>query len=387
MGTRKEDYVTLSQRIAKKTGGIYGAPFLSARSDSNRGETRFFLRGKCMAQQAQELLDILYDVLLNADFNNRERFRQIVLEQKAELETGLVPRGHSAVMSRLRARYNEAHWVNEQMGGVDALFFIRRLAGEIETDWDRIRTRLEKLLATLITRDRIVVNVTADEEALSDIVGRIEHFTAALPGTDGHEAPSWNPRELPASEALTAPTQVNYVGCAANLFSVGYRLHGSALVITRYLQTAWLWDKIRVQGGAYGGMCSFDQRSGAFTFASYRDPNLEKSIATYMATGAYLKQLRLGGSELTRAIIGAIGQLDSYQLPDAKGYSSCARFLLNYSDEERQKLRNEVLETKQEHFNAFGDAIDKAFTDRTVAVLCSSSSAKAANIDTITNVL
>ena len=120
-------------------------------------------------------------------------------------------------------------------------------------------------------------------------------------------------------------------------------MHGSALVITRYLQTAWLWEKIRVQGGAYGGMCTFDQRSGVFAFASYRDPNLEDSLAVYKATGDYLKNLKLNEDELTRALIGAIGQLDAYQLPDAKGYSSCMRYLINYTDEERQKLRDEVL--------------------------------------------
>jgi Zn-dependent M16 (insulinase) family peptidase len=43
---------------------------------------------------------------------------------------------------------------------------------------------------------------------------------------------------------------------------------------------AFLWEKIRVQGGAYGGSCQFDRRSGGFTFISYRDPNL---LATHDA--------------------------------------------------------------------------------------------------------
>ena len=55
-------------------------------------------------------------------------------------------------------------------------------------------------------------------------------------------------------------------------------------LLTRYLQTAWLWEKIRVQGGAYGGMCSFDHRTGSFIFASYRDPNIIKSINVYKDT-------------------------------------------------------------------------------------------------------
>ena len=45
-------------------------------------------------------------------------------------------------------------------------------------------------------------------------------------------------------------------------------------VITNYLRTTWLWERVRVQGGAYGGFCVFNHRSGVFTYLSYRDPNL-----------------------------------------------------------------------------------------------------------------
>ena len=38
----------------------------------------------------------------------------------------------------------------------------------------------------------------------------------------------------------------------------------------QYLGTSWLWDKVRVVGGAYGGFCSFDSHSGQFTYLSYR---------------------------------------------------------------------------------------------------------------------
>lgn len=65
--------------------------------------------------------------------------------------------------------------------------------------------------------------------------------------------------------------QVNYVGKAANLYAdAGYQLSGAAYVIEKHLGTSWLWDKVRVVGGAYGGFCSFDSHSGLFTYLSYR---------------------------------------------------------------------------------------------------------------------
>jgi Zn-dependent M16 (insulinase) family peptidase len=387
MGTQKEDYVSLSQRIAMKTGGIHGAPFLSALEDSDTGITRFFLRGKCMADRADELLGILHDVLLLPDFNKQERFRQIVLEHKSEMETSIVPRGHSAVMSRLKAHYNEAHWASEQLGGVEALFYIRRLADKIESDWPAVCRQLEKIHSTLLDRKQLFINVTVDPATMPAVLSLLDDFTARLPNPGTFSTQDWQPGTLPRSEALTAPTQVNYVGCSANLFDAGYKMHGSALVITRYLQTAWLWEKIRVQGGAYGGLCGFDQRSGVFVFASYRDPNLAASLEVYKATGEFLENLTLDEDELMRSLIGAIGQLDGYQLPDAKGYSSSMRYLLGYTDAERQQLRDEVLATTQEHFNAFGKVLRKAFEQPAISVLCSSDAASSAGLGTVTKVL
>ncbi|MCF7848567.1 MAG: hypothetical protein K9M45_06935, partial [Kiritimatiellales bacterium] len=371
MGTQKEDYVSLSQRIARKTGGIYASPLLSARGDSDTGVTRLFLRSKCMFDQTTELLDILHDVLLLPNFDDKERFKQIVLEHKADMETSIVPRGHSAVMTRLKAQYNEAHWIAEQLGGVSAIFFLRQLAKDIETDWPAVFQRLEKIRGNLLNRDHIIMNVTADAAAQPAVFQALETFIEKLPNPGNFVSKDWKTGAFANSEALIAPTMVNYVGRSANLFDTGYKMHGSALVITRYLQTAWLWEKIRVQGGAYGGMCSFDRYSGVFAFASYRDPNLAASLDVYDQTGAYLRNLQLDEDELTRSIIGAIGQLDSYQLPDAKGFSDTVRYLLNFTDEERQQIRDEVLGTTQKDFAAFGEVLDTAMKQSATAVLCS----------------
>ena len=71
--------------------------------------------------------------------------------------------------------------------------------------------------------------------------------------------------------APTPSPQVNYVGKGGNLYTdAQYKLHGSAYVIEKHLGNTWLWDRVRVSGGAYGGFCSFDPHSGSFNFLSYR---------------------------------------------------------------------------------------------------------------------
>ena len=332
MGTQTKDYVELSQEIATKTGGIYGVPFIAPAEQADLDVTRFFLRTKCMLNQTESLFEILSDILLKPNFDHLERFRQIVLEHKSEMESGLVPRGHMAVMGRLKAHYSPAFRLSENLGGVEGLLFIRRLLDEIDSNWSGVLNRLNRIFSTLLNRSQLVINITVDPSALPQVQETTERFLETLPSKPVDSKADWNFEPLPKEEAITAPTQVNYVGTGCNLYQAGYTLHGSAFVIVRYLQTAWLWEKIRVQGGAYGGVCSFDHRSGTFVFASYRDPNLQSSLDVYQATGDYLENLDLSDDELTRAIIGAIGQLDAYQLPDSKGYSDLGRYLFGFKN-------------------------------------------------------
>ena len=45
-----------------------------------------------------------------------------------------------------------------------------------------------------------------------------------------------------------------------------------------------------------------------------------------------------------------MGDIDAYQLPDAKGYSALVRHLLGVSDEERQQRRDQILATSNKDF-------------------------------------
>lgn len=49
---------------------------------------------------------------------------------------------------------------------------------------------------------------------------------------------------------------------AANIYENGYQFHGSVYVISNYVDTTWLWDRLRTSGGAYGGECGFNAHSG-----------------------------------------------------------------------------------------------------------------------------
>jgi Zn-dependent M16 (insulinase) family peptidase len=380
LGTAQEDYVRLSQRIGRTTGGIRPQLFTSTTVGGADTTAWLFLRGKAMPALAGELLAILRDVLLTVQLDNRERFKQIVLEEKAGTEASLAGRGHLLASGRLRARFSPADWASEQMNGVSSLLFLRQLAQQIESDWAGVLSRLERLRQLLVNRRALICNVTLDGARWQALQPQLSDFLAELPEAELTPA-VWTPSGISGGEGFSIAAKVNYVAKGANLYDQGYTLHGSAQVIARYLRTTWLWERIRVRGGAYGGFSTFDRFSGVLAMLSYRDPNLLGTLANYDQTAAFLRQLALDEGELTRALIGTISDMDVYQLPDAKGFTAMARLLLGETDEIRQRYRDEVLGTQPEHFRAFADVLDRVAAEGQVVVLGSREALEAANAE------
>jgi len=379
LGTEKESFVKLLQRIGRKTGGLRAFPSVSSQRHSPESSAWLFLRGKCTVPQTDDLLAIMQDILLTVKLDNQERFKQLVLEDKASRESSVVPGGHGFVSRRLQAHFSEAAWVNEQMGGVDYIFFLRQLAQEVEQNWAGVLAKLETIRQLLINRNAMICNVTLDETNWQLVRPKIEQFMAALP-TQPYNFATWTPQPGIPFEGLTAAaSQVNYVGKAANLYDLGYQFHGSMSVITNYVRTTYLWEKIRVQGGAYGAFCNFDRNTGVFSFGSYRDPNLLETLANYDLASEFLRHLNLNEDQLTKSIIGVIGDIDSYQLADAKGYTSMMRYLHGTTDEERQQYRAEVLATKSYHFQAFAEVLAQFNQQGIVTVLGSPEAINKAN--------
>ncbi len=362
MGTAREDYVKLSQRIGRKTGGIGASSFVAARNPAGGGpETTawFTLGGKSTLAQAPEMLAIMQEILATVRLDNRERLRQIVLRNKARMEGGLVPSGHSYVDGRLRAGFNTASWAQEQMDGFDNLFFHRKLVDLIDNDYATVEANLEAVRAALIAAPGMLANATVDAEGWAQVRPALEEFARALPSTVA-TAQTWQPGVYPVNEGLTLPAQVNYVGKGANLYDVGYRYHGSLNVINNLIRTGWLWEKVRVQGGAYGAFVGFSRHSGVYSFTSYRDPNLLGTLEVYDQTAAFLRRVEISPKELTRAIIGAISSYDPYMLPDAKGRAAFHRHLLGDSEADMQRIREEILGTTVADIRAFGEVLSAA---------------------------
>eukprot|EP00172_Hildenbrandia_rubra_P000272 Plantae.Rhodophyta-Hildenbrandia_rubra.ctg1121.p1 GENE.Plantae.Rhodophyta-Hildenbrandia_rubra.ctg1121~~Plantae.Rhodophyta-Hildenbrandia_rubra.ctg1121.p1 ORF type:complete len:1138 (-),score=234.26 Plantae.Rhodophyta-Hildenbrandia_rubra.ctg1121:257-3262(-) len=375
LGTTKQDFVSLQQSIGRETGGIRSSTFISqtvAPDGKGPAVAKFVIRGKGMTSQVPSLLDLTEEILIHVDLNNKDRIRQYLLEERSGLESGIVSSGHSVASSRLGAMLRSSQWADEKMGGIDYLIALRSIINRVESDWDSVVRDLKKVQDIIISRENMLVNITVAPEDYKKVDPALKSFLSRLPEKPSQSSTSWtNGQTLLTrrNEALVVPSAVNYVGKAGNLCDLGFKPTGAHSLAAKHLGTSYMWDTVRVQGGAYGGFCRLDARTGNFMYLSYRDPNINATLKAYDGAAKFLKEANVADDEMTKSVIGLIGSLDSYELPDAKGFSSAVRYMTGQTDEIRQERRDQVLGATNKDFRELGEALEEIKKNGTVVIV------------------
>jgi Zn-dependent M16 (insulinase) family peptidase len=436
-GTTNYDPVTLSRKIGTHTGGIsiglYNDYYHSHHipgTVANLDEAIFYLtiRGKATKDKIPILFDLFSEILLNSHLNNQKRAIELLKEAKASKESSILTSGHRYGSTRLASRDSILGYFNEITGGLTSVRNAGKLLKEAETNWENMLNRLEKIKLKLLFKGKpsqdiknskqLVINLTGDETLLSSSRSVIDSFVEKIPASPFTSSSSsfshpsslsnrWKDKKasllLPKkNEGFAIPSLVNYVVYGGRIYNEGEKVSGSNSVFIRYLSNGFLWDQIRVLGGAYGGFAQFSEISGRMTFLSYRDPNLLNTLKIYKksisalspsSTASSSSESESGTQEMTsqqthegptsedilQNIIGSVGDLDSPQSVDQKGYTSLLQYLTEESPEFRQQYRNEVLSSKIEDIPAFITKMEKLKETGSVIVFGSQSALETAN--------
>lgn len=405
-GAGDMDSVALSRQIGTHTGGVSVSSLISGVNEDGLEDgvvpsgdhfiTKLFISGKSTSDKTDELFSLFDVILRDAKFDSKDKVIEILREAKSGKESTIQGSGHAMANSRIGSRYSVIGYINEKMSGIASLDTVKALLEQAEDDFPAILARLENMRKTVLEqstcRNGMILDLTGDAAVFENIAPSVENFLNKLPGDkDGEklqnfyaEAHPWAQQakeemavEAPlVDEGFVVPTQVSYVGKGGRLYDVGESVSGSTKVISRFLGTGYMWDNVRVIGGAYGGFCQFEARNGVFSFLSYRDPNLADTIDVYDGASKALlssaKDMESDPEALATAIIGAIGDMDGALGPDQKGSLQLKRWLVRESPEQRQKFRDEVLNTKPSDFVNFAERL-AALKDTSSAVVSSKS--------------
>ena len=379
MGAAGRGYEEMAKRMALKTGGL-GYSLVTGMTINGKGNwQKMIFSVKALHRNIGEAVKIVADILADGDLSDESRMRDLIAESKNALHSAIVPSGHTFARRTAAAALSVPAYRDEQWGGRTQLRLLNRISGEFKDQARKLRERFVLLRNMLFRRQRLILNLTSDTKGLSLLAEATNELINRL-DRGGNPGPVSIPALRPVHAGVSIPAQVCYVAKVIPAPMYSEPLSASLLVLARELSSGYLYKRIRVQGGAYGGMSLYDSMNGNFSFLSYRDPNLVETLKTYDNAVDFVSQNKIATEALEKAIIGTIGSLDKPMDPRSKGYIAMIRDLAGLTDEDRQKFRNYVLESSPESLmEAANHYLKQGLKSQAIAVYAAAERLKLAN--------
>ena len=394
VGTNTLDETQLSRKIGAETGGVSTSLFTDIPSTSGFVSSSqdallyFMIRGKSVSDKTPVMMDLFNDMLCNTKLDNQKRAIEMLKESKVRKESSVISAGHTFGAARLASKYSFLGYLGEVTGGLTSVRAASSILEQAEKDWPTMLARLNRIRDSIIRKGSVVVNLTGDKDVLDNAMPALEKFLSSLPEAPAVLGPTlmetFSKEKLSpmTNEGFIVPSQVNYVVKGGQLVQPKQAVSGAYSVVARHLSTGYLWDNVRVVGGAYGGFARFSEGSGRMAFLSYRDPNCAKTLDIYDATASVLETEagHITPEDTLQAIIGAVSDLDGPMNSQQKGYTSFVEYLTGETAADRQNWRDAVLNTNAADFSDFASKLKSMNDNASVVVFGSQAALEAANL-------
>ncbi len=343
MDTEKYGKLELNNEIMKRCGGFSFIPAII--ENEEKGINAYFeFKSKMLAENLEDVVDLFYEVINNTHLDDKVRLRQIISEERSNLYIKLLTAGHSAAAMRCASYYSISKKCDDSWIGIGFFHFLEWLEKNFEEYGDTLVDILKDLVKAIFSRDNIISGITTGEDAYNDFEAVHKKALERLPQSRAQMSRIYDTfkESTDINEGFYTPGQVQFVARTGNYKKLGFKYNGVYQVLRHLLSYEYLWNEVRVKGGAYGVMCNFT-REGNGIFTSYRDPNLRETNDVYESVPEYIKNFDVSHEDMKKFIIGTIGSLDTPLTPRMKGGKSMGLYLSGTSAEDVQRSRDEML--------------------------------------------
>ena len=349
LGTVRHDASELMTVIDRNLGAL--SFFCESHHVLGSDEARpvFVVTASALADKVEKLASLPREVWSETLFDDRERVQALLEQRRLGIEQAMASSGHSWAMSRLGSYTSRGSLVSEQFGGVDFYRFLRDLLEHLDERYDALVAKLADLRARIFTADRAItsfVGSTEDRKRFWDAAGNLGLQVS------GAGERLIIPEPVVKREAFVVPANVCFVAHAAEGGLLIPRFSGSWLVTSRVASLDYLWNEVRVKGGAYGcGMsCTVN---GRLQFYSFRDPAIDPTLQRFGKTADWLASWNPSVDEFEGYIVSNVAKRDAPQKPRALARRQDIQRLSGVTEELRTAIRNEIMactpETVREH--------------------------------------
>ena len=318
-----------------------------------------------LCDKVEYLARIPQEIWEQTIFEDTDRMLDRLTQRRIAMEQGFTNSGHVSALSRLTSQYSMASKVGGVMAGVDYYLFLKELLANWETRAKDLPQELRRVAAQIFCASNAVVSFVGKPEDRERFWNEGQDFgLAPEPAID---TTLDLPELVVRNEAFVIPSNVSYVcaGVAPSPSDTGKL--GTWSVAQRTLSYDYLWNEVRVKGGAYG--TGFRRATiGLRQFWSYRDPNIDATLKRYDATAAWLKEWEATQEEMDGYVVSTVSTHDSPTKPQRLARRQDTLKFSKYPDDYRQRVRAEILGTTADDIRALVSAFDGFDAQRSVCV-------------------
>ena len=352
--TKHYDYGTLFNEINVNTGGI--ATSLELYNDVTNIREKAFkatfeIKGKALYGKLPVAFDMMREILMESKLDDGKRIREILAMLKSRLLMKFQSSGHVTAVLRAQSYASPSAKLKDMTNGIAFYETVSYLEEHFEEEKEKLSEKLIDLSKKVFRGDNMMLSYTAAKEGLEDLEAMVDKLKNSLHTQASEEESRCVIHCEKKNEGFKTASKVQYVAKAGNFIDQGAAYTGALQILKVIMSYDYLWQNIRVKGGAYGCMSNFN-RIGEGYFVSYRDPNLKRTLDVYDGVVEYLKNFTVSERDMTKYIIGTMSGIDQPMTPASKGDRSMNLYMNKVSAEMIREERNQILDAGQDDIRA-----------------------------------
>lgn len=333
--------------------------------------------GSALSENLGSLVDITNEVLSRSVFDDEARIRNVLEQDKVYSEQLIVSAAHMVSGTRMGSRYRPAQVIQDQLLGVEHYRAVKGMLDGFDDKAPQIVSKLDELSHRIFHDDDVVYSFAgtdADYERYWD--------RGPVLGVSGQGSPSLLEVEPlgPVDEAFIIPSNVAFVTSGYDCLPMGTRHSGANSVAANALSLEFLWNEVRVKGGAYG-VGGRIPRTQLARFYSYRDPHIDQTVVTFKDSGRWLRGYEPDEEVFEGYKISTVATSDAPEKPRTLVSEQNARYFCGISDEEKGLNRQQAIDATVEEMHSFGDILDQAMDNCITCAFASKEMIEKSGID------
>ena len=359
INTKNYEYSELFNEINVHTGGI--GTSLELYTDVTKVKEKEFratfeIKGKALYPKMDVLFSMMREILMESDLGDEKRLKEILAMLKSRLQMSFLSSGHTTAALRSLSYTSPMAKFKDDTDGIGYYEVVKELEENFEEKKAELIENLRQIAQQIFRKDNLIISYTSSADGLAPMEEAFAKIADTLHTEEKEAATLCEIHCVKRNEGFKTSSKVQYVARTGNFIDRGVEYTGALQILKVILSYDYLWQNVRVKGGAYGCMSSFN-RIGEGYLVSYRDPNLEKTMEIYEGVVDYLKNFNVDDRDMNKFIIGTISNIDRPMNPAAKGSRSMNLYMNHVSAEMIREERDQILDAQQSDIRALADVL------------------------------